>query len=285
MINELIEIKEPEDYFSGVGTNKLPMPSRVLFFLRTQKESLQQNDLKNRSHHRSLLCFNYETEGYVHLDHYSHSLKPGQALVILPYQFHHYSQLSSLKLKWLFCSFELEEKNFLEPLRNQVITPSEKSRTALDSLLTEWYSAPNPMRPAQVQCALLRLLLCLRQDGKTTPQPQHPVSGNSLIRTINLHLEESQGQSITVSDLARSTGYSDSRLRVLFKEAAGIPLGAYLQNYRINRAIALLRTTNIPIADVAEAAGFGSPQAFSRIFKQTTDLSPRAYRSIATKAP
>lgn len=278
MIDDLIEIKEPEDYFSGVGTDKLPIPTRVLFFLRKEKQTLQQNDLKNRSHHRTLLCFNYQTEGLVHLDHFTLSLKPGQALVILPYQFHHYSQLSSLKLKWLFCSFELEEIRFLEPLRNQVITPGEKSQTALESLLTEWHSPSTPLQPAQLQCALLRLLLGLRQDGINTPQPQQVVSGNSMIRKINMLLEESCGQTKTVSDLARSTGYSDSRLRILFKEAAGIPLGAYMQNYRINRAIELLRTTNIPIADVAETAGFGSPQAFSRIFKQTTGYSPREYR-------
>jgi transcriptional regulator GlxA family with amidase domain len=66
-------------------------------------------------------------------------------------------------------------------------------------------------------------------------------------------------------------------LRVLFKEAAGIPLGAYIQNYRLNRAMALLRTT-LSIADVAEEAGFGSPQAFRRFFKKETCQTPRKYR-------
>jgi AraC-like DNA-binding protein len=32
------------------------------------------------------------------------------------------------------------------------------------------------------------------------------------------------------------------------------------------------------MADVAEEAGFGSPQAFSRIFKKETGMTPRAYR-------
>ena len=54
----------------------------------------------------------------------------------------------------------------------------------------------------------------------------------------------------------------------------------YIQNYRINRAMALLRTSTLTIADVAEEAGFGSPQAFSRIFKKETSYTPRAYRKL-----
>jgi AraC-like DNA-binding protein len=42
--------------------------------------------------------------------------------------------------------------------------------------------------------------------------------------------------------------------------------------------MALLRTTTLPIADIADEAGFGSPQAFNRIFKQKTGCTPRAYR-------
>jgi len=40
----------------------------------------------------------------------------------------------------------------------------------------------------------------------------------------------------------------------------------------------LLRTSALPIATIAEEAGFGSPQAFSRIFKKETGHTPRSYR-------
>lgn len=278
-MEDLLHIPEPQDYFTGLGAEPLPTPRHILFFIRRHKADLQQHDLRNRSHHRCLLCFNFQTEGYVHLDHHTLLLKPGQALVILPYQFHHYSQLASPRLRWLFCSFELEDKNFLEPLRNLVISPGTSSRQSLEALLREWHAPHTSLQPARLQSALLHLLLCLREDGPFSTDVRSPASAHSLIRRINRLLEESAGQPLTVSDLAGRVGYSDSRLRVLFKQAAGIPLGAYIQNYRITRAIALLRTTQQPVAAVAEAAGFASPQAFSRIFKQCTGLSPRAYRS------
>ena len=55
-------------------------------------------------------------------------------------------------------------------------------------------------------------------------------------------------------------------------------MGAYLRNYRLNRAMALLRTTKGSIAGIAEEAGFGSPQAFCRTFKNEIGQSPRQYR-------
>ncbi|WFB34624.1 helix-turn-helix transcriptional regulator [Kiritimatiellota bacterium B12222] len=281
MDEHLLQVMEPADYFTGIGTSTLSLPSHILFFLRKNKEKLQQNALHNRSHHRALLCFNLQTEGVVHLDHLELQFKPGQALLILPYQFHHYSQLSSHALKWLFCSFELASKHFLEPLRNQVLTPGEKSQQQLESLLKEWHAPSSSLQSAQLQCALLRLLLCLRQDnqeGRTNPPY---ASENSLIRSVNGCLEEWRRQSITIADLATAIGYSESRLRVLFKQAAGVPLGAYIHNYRITRAMALLRTTPLSIADVAMDAGFGSPQAFSRIFKSATTFTPRDYRAQA----
>ncbi len=279
MNEELLNIQEPEDYFTGRGTSTLSMPTHVLFFLRNSKEMLQQNALHNRSHHRALLCFNLKTEGRVHLDNLEVSFKPGQALLILPYQFHHYSQLGSRKLKWLFCSFVMANVNFLEPFRNQVLNPGEKSNSGLEEVLKEWQvPSSSSLQNAQLQCALLRLILSLKQDRQNSFETQPAASENSLIRKVNVFLEEGRGQTVIVPDLAESIGYSESRLRVLFKQAAGIPLGAYLHNYRITRAMALLRTSSLSVADVAEQAGFGSPQAFSRIFKKSTTLTPRAYR-------
>lgn len=91
-------------------------------------------------------------------------------------------------------------------------------------------------------------------------------------------MAEWRGRTVVVADLADAMGYSESRLRVLFKETAGIPLGYYIQNYRINRAMNLLRSSDLSIADISEEAGFGSPQAFSRVFKKETGRTPRSYR-------
>ena len=286
MHSDLVGIDEPENYFTGVGNSQLPSPTSVLLFLRTSKNKLQQHALQNRSHHRFVLAMNLGTEGHVHLDNLDMPFKPGQALLILPYQFHHFSKLASTKLKWLFCTFELEAQGLLEPLRNRVLDMQDSSSLQLDDLpgqlleqlLEIWRMPRVGLQAAQLQACLLSLLISLRRLGDQSEPALWPETDDNLLRTVHLLLAQWRARSVTVADLAGELRFSESRLRVLFKQTAGIPLGAYIKNYRLNRAMALLRTSALPIATIAEEAGFGSPQAFSRIFKKETGRTPRSYR-------
>lgn len=278
MNDALLQIQSPSDYFTGIGTRQLPCPAHVLLFLRTTKNNLQQNAPQSHSHHRFVLIFNLQTAGHVHVDNLTLPFNPGQALLILPYQFHHFSQLTSTRLKWLFCTFELEPRTFLEPLRNRVIKTGALTQSALTALLEEWHQPASELQAGKVQAVLLHLLLSLKQDRQQTGRDLPPEPEDNLLRTVNRCLAEWRGRTVVVTDLATALKLSESRLRVLFKEAAGIPLGKYIQNYRINRAMALLHTTELSIADIAEEAGFGSPQAFSRTFKKETGKSPQGYR-------
>ena len=277
------KLAEPKDYFKGIGQSQLPTPTDILLYMRTTKKKLQQEALQNRSHHRFVLTFNMETSGHVHVDNRVLAFAPNQTLLILPFQFHHFSQLASPQLHWFFCTFELKDETFLEPLRNRVLDAGKNTLYMRDTLLKEWQHCNTPqgntlLQSEQLQIALIRLLLALKQenhnsDPSLTPEPQ-----SNLVRTINRCMSEWRGRTVIVADLAERLNLSESRLRTLFKEAAGIPLGSYIQNYRINRAMGLLRTTNLPIGEIAEETGFGSPQSFSRVVKRETGQSPRTYR-------
>ncbi len=276
-------LEEPTDYFKGIGHTQFATPTNILLYLRTTKDKLQQAALQNRSHHRHVLVFNLETEGHVHVNNRVLPLKPGQSLLILPYQFHHFSQLESPRLKWLFCTFELATTTFLEPLRNVVVDASEHTLRTRDELLDEWLRckarpSKGVLQDEQLQATLIRVLLSLKQDQWAMRSDRVPEPRDSLLRNINRCMSEWKGRTVVIADLAEEFKLSESRLRVLFKQTAGIPLGSYIQNYRLNRAMALLRTTKLPIAEIAEEAGFGSPQAFSRIFKKELGHTPRAYR-------
>ena len=278
MNSALLNIADPQDFFSGRGTLSLPAPINLLLFVRRTKKLLQQETLQNRSHHRFVLIFNLETAGHVHIDNLTFPFKPGQALLVLPYQFHHFSHLSHSTLKWLFCTFELTPRTFLEPLRNRIITIETRTRNILNELLTDWHADESELQTELLQTSLLRLLISLKQDRLLSVPDLLPESANNLLLSVNRLLSEWRGKPATAAGLAEALNVSASHLRARFRETAGIPLGSYIQNYRLNRAMALLRTTDLSIADVAEEAGFGSPQAFSRIFKKETGKPPRFYR-------
>jgi len=274
-------LKDPANYFTGRGESCLPVPFNLLLFARRTKTMLQQNDLQNRSHHRFVLAFNLQTAGYVHLDHLSLLFNPGQALLIHPYQFHHFSQLASNDLLWLICTFEMPPGNFLDALRNTTVNLSSKTLDALAVLLKEWRLKSAELQDELCQSALIHLLACLKQDQKLSDAQILPETGDNLIRTVNRMISSRQEEPCTVFRLARAMNISESRLRTLFRQTAGVPLGSYIQNYRFTRSMALLRNTNLPIADVAEQSGFGSLPAFSRAFKKQTGQTPYNYRAKA----
>lgn len=278
-------IGEPIDYFEGLGRGPAPpLPGNVLVFLRQHRCALQQQALQNRSHHRYVLLYNLATAGHVHVDHLDLPLTPDQALLVFPYQFHHFTQLATSHLCWMVCTFELNSPEVFMPLRDQVVSLGATAREARDQLVHQWLACRSANAIAETEELSLRvdvlraLLSLLRDLPVTAPPPSR--SPHSLLRQVNQALITMRGRPFTIADLAERVGQYESTLRSRFKQNAGIPLGAYILNYRINRAMSLLRNTGRSLADIAEETGFGSPQSFSRGFKRATGFSPRTYRNI-----
>lgn len=84
---------------------------------------------------------------------------------------------------------------------------------------------------------------------------------------------------ITIADIAQVAGYSVVHFTRMFKRTTGQTPYQYLLSYRIDHAKKLLRTTALPISDIAYTVGFGSHAHFSTQFRQLTSMSPQAYRA------
>ena len=82
-----------------------------------------------------------------------------------------------------------------------------------------------------------------------------------------------------VDDLARAAGLSKAHFSREFRAAFGESPHAYLLTRRMERAAALLRTTDRSIADVCLSVGLKSIGSFTSSFKRTYGVSPTAYRA------
>lgn len=81
-----------------------------------------------------------------------------------------------------------------------------------------------------------------------------------------------------VQRLARVSGVSEAHFARSFKQAFGVPPHRYLLTRRVERAIALLRDTDLSITDIAFQTGWGSLGTFGRTFRDVTGESPGAVR-------
>jgi AraC family transcriptional regulator len=86
------------------------------------------------------------------------------------------------------------------------------------------------------------------------------------------------GRSITIEDIAREAGLSQSHFSRLFRQVIGDSPYQFLMRYRVERAQEKLADCGRPLIDIALACGFSEQSHFTRIFKQITGETPSAYR-------
>jgi len=82
-----------------------------------------------------------------------------------------------------------------------------------------------------------------------------------------------------VDELARAAGLSRAHFSREFRRAFGESPHAYLLTRRLERAAALLRTTDHSVADVCFSVGLQSVGSFTTSFTRTYGVSPTAYRA------
>lgn len=88
-----------------------------------------------------------------------------------------------------------------------------------------------------------------------------------------------------VHRLAQVSAVSAAHFARAFKEAFGVPPHRYLLTRRIERAVALLRDTELSITAVAFQTGWKSLGTFGRIFRDITGESPGSLRAREQLAP
>ena len=82
-----------------------------------------------------------------------------------------------------------------------------------------------------------------------------------------------------VDDLARVAGLSRAHFSREFRRAFGESPHAYLLTRRLERAAALLRTTDRSVSDICFSVGLQSVGSFTSSFTRTYGMSPTVYRA------
>ena len=102
-----------------------------------------------------------------------------------------------------------------------------------------------------------------------------PICTNDSLKKAIAYIRLNYQSEITMNDVAEYAGISERYLRRLFSQYLNLSPLDYLNQMRINRAIELLRNTEMSVKEICYLCGFRSPQYFSSIFKQQMGISPR----------
>ena len=149
-------------------------------------------------------------------------------------------------------------------------------------LIEEEFRRDEPGSDSIVQ-ALLDVVFtyALREVAARRGQAQagwsHAVRDASVRRTLTL-MHQNAAHPWTLEELAQQAGLSRTALAERFRESMGDTPLNHLRTLRMQRAMKLLADSDRHLEAVASEVGYQDAFSFSKVFKRTVGVSPKAFR-------
>ena len=104
------------------------------------------------------------------------------------------------------------------------------------------------------------------------------VAARDPLRDLQAWITDNPGEDLAVERLAARVAMSPRHFARVFRDEVGCTPATYVECVRVETARRLLETTGLSAADVASAAGFGTPETMRRAFARRVGASPIEYR-------
>jgi AraC family transcriptional regulator len=142
-----------------------------------------------------------------------------------------------------------------------------------------WLTPDGLLRTNETAHEVLSLLLRgqgVRRTGGSLKGGLSVATRRRLCDYIESHL----AQPLTLGELASVASLSEFHLARMFRASFGLPPAAWIAQQRLERARALLRSTALPLAQVAEQCGYANASHFSHRFREGVGVAPTVFRQV-----
>lgn len=98
------------------------------------------------------------------------------------------------------------------------------------------------------------------------------------LRPVVNHIREHLADAMTVDELAEVAGLPLRQFERLVRRTFGLPTKQYITQVRVTAAGELLRTGDLPLAEIATRCGWYDQSAFSKQFTKIVGVTPGEFR-------
>jgi AraC family transcriptional regulator len=98
------------------------------------------------------------------------------------------------------------------------------------------------------------------------------------LRQVTEFIQDNLSGNLTVADMANLVQMGPCHFARAFKESTNMPPHQFVLRRRIERALQMLKETQVNLASVAYELGFSSQGHFSTVFRKAAGVSPSEYR-------
>ena len=241
----------------------------------------------SREHHDSyLLIYTLSGCGTAQSDNNSVLLPIGSAVIIDCHKSHSYASCADgWEFLWLHIkgSAVLVFFDMLYPGGVFAINISSPEEFTAKTEKLIYKTCENDMLNAVEASSRLHGMFCtLIADSIKTEQEKSRGKYTEYVERVIDLIRQKYSQVITIDDIIAEIPVSKFHFIRVFKRIMGTTPYNYLTNYRINSAKFFLRTTDMPVSEIADKCGFADTSNFIVQFKKHTNQSPLRYRRYFT---
>lgn len=111
-------------------------------------------------------------------------------------------------------------------------------------------------------------------------QSSHEIKYHPQVRLAMKKIVEKLKEPISLSSIAEDVGLSPHYLSRLFAEEVGESFNEFVTRKRMEKAMELLKTSNLKVYEVAEQVGIPSYRYFSVVFRNWAGVAPKEYKKL-----
>lgn len=200
----------------------------------------------------------------------------GDMALVLSNQIHSFDMRGEEKI-WVAVFSEEYVPRFASAVKGQQgdrfdFTPTQSVRELLeDHLIREEGSIYMKKACFYAVCdEYLRSVRLEQRSGKT----------DFLVGNFLDWIAEHYAENISLKSLAQHFGYEYHYFSRLLSRDYGINFKQLVNHYRVEEAMHLLESTDLPVTEVATRSGFQSIRSFNHVFKEYTGCAPKEYKPV-----
>ena len=252
----------------------------MLFEIKTQDiyvlEMAEDFPCHLHTHMEIYICIEGELCGYC--NNQERTLKKGDVMISFPNDIHSYKKTNCGKgLIIIFTPYisdlvaaDLNKYQYNNFVHEEKVIP----------IAYELYHYAKDLENHHIAYGYLHVIIGMVLKKKLTEMPTVFVNVfDSAIRYISHNYTEP----ITLAKTAKEIGVSQEHLSRAFSKRIDGGFKIYLRILRVEKAKRLLEVTNLNINEILLESGFSDQRTFNRIFKSTTNMTPREYRAVSQK--
>lgn len=145
-----------------------------------------------------------------------------------------------------------------------------------------WQGADAQLRANEITHAVLSQLL-RSQASRQNDMALRGGLAPAVRRRLAEYIEVSLDQALTLGQLAAVAGMSEYHVARMFRLSFGMPPYAWIAARRVDRARHLLKSTSLPLQQIAHACGFADDSHLSHRFRDAVGVAPSHYRRVVNE--